>query len=308
MPAETLVILNPASRGGRREGFSGLEKRLAERLGPLEVAPTAGVGDATRIAREAARAGVRRLVVAGGDGTFCEAANGVLGAGLGSEVELGVLPLGTGCDLARALGMPRDPLEAAGALAGGKPRPVDAGRLRTRDAEGRERTAWFVNEVSTGVSGDVVARVKAGPRWLPGRAAFLWATLRSLVAYAPAQLRVRVDGVCAFEGAAAIACAANGGWFGGGMHVAPEARFDDGLLDLIIVRGLPGVRLLPKLRLLYTGTHLSDPAALALRGREIEIESLAGPVPLEADGELQPGLPARIDVTPGALTVLTPGP
>ena len=110
------------------------------------------------------------------------------------------------------------------------------------------------------MSAEVVSQLKRGPHWLGGRAAFLCATVRALVAYSPAELRVRVDAVVAFEGPAAVAVVANGGWFGGGMHVAPAARVDDGLLDVVVVSGLAGARLLPKLRKLYTGGHLSDPA------------------------------------------------
>ena len=300
------MILNPASRGGRRAGWAEFEARLVGALGALEVERTRGPGDAARLAREAARAGVSRVLVAGGDGTLSEAVNGLLAAGLGNAVELGLLPFGTGSDFARALGMPADPAQAVEVLASGKPRPVDAGRLRSIDAQGRERTVWFANEVSAGVSAQVVSNVKRGLRWLGGRAAFQWATLRALVAYSPAELVVRVDGAIAFEGPAALAVAANGGWFGGGMHVAPAARLDDGLLDAVVVRGLAGARLLPKLRKLYTGDHVSDPAVCCLRGREISIEARAGEVPLEADGELAGCLPACIEVLPGALTLLAP--
>jgi YegS/Rv2252/BmrU family lipid kinase len=306
VPVETLVILNPASRGGRRSHWADLEGRLVAALGPLEVERTRGPGDAARLAREAARAGVQRVLVAGGDGTLSEVVNGLIGAGLGNAVELGLLPFGTGGDFARAMGVPADLAQAVEVLAAGKPRPVDVGRLRSRDAQGRERTAWFANEVSAGLSAAVVANVRRGPRWLSGRTAFLWATLRALLAYSPSQVRLRVDGAIRFEGAAAVVVAANGGFFGGGMHVAPAARFDDGLLDVVVIRGLPGARLLPKLRKLYSGDHLSDPAACSFRGRGVEIEALAGATQLEADGELAGQLPVRIDVLPGALTLLAP--
>ncbi len=306
MPVDTLVILNPASRGGRLARWADLEARLVGALGAIEVERTRGPGDAARLAREAARAGVRRVLVAGGDGTLSEAVNGLLEAGLGNAVELGLLPFGTGGDFARALGIPADVAQAVGVLASGKPRPVDVGRLRSSDAQGRECTAWFVNEISAGVSAEVVSHAKRGPRWLGGRAAFRWATLRALVAYSPAELCVRVDAALAFEGHAAVAVVANGGWFGGGMHVAPAARFDDGLLDVVVVRGLTGARLLPKLRKLYTGAHLADPAVCSFRGREIAIEARSGLTRLEADGELLGCLPVRADVVPGALMLLAP--
>ena len=242
MPGDTLAILNPASRGGRRAQWDEIEARLTEALGVVEVERTRGPGDAARLAREAARAGVRRVLVAGGDGTLSEAVNGLIGAGLGNAVELGLLPFGTGGDFARAVGIPADAAEAVEVLARGKPRQVDVGRLRRIDAGGNERTAYFANELSVGVSADVVSRVRVGPRWLSGRAAFLWATVRALAAYSPDAMRVRVDGETVYEGRVAVAVAANGGWFGGGMRVAPSARLDDGMLEIVVVRGLSGLR------------------------------------------------------------------
>lgn len=308
MPAATLVVLNPVSRGGaRRAAWGALEARLREAHGPLEVERTRAPGDAARIAREAVRAGVERLLVAGGDGTLCEVVSGLLGAGLGGEVQIGLLPFGSGGDFARALRVPVDPLEAADALLTGKPRPVDAGRIRFRDAEARERTVWFANEASCGASGRVVALAKAGPRWLGGRAAFLLATVRTLLVHRSAPVSVRVDGETVFDGPLALAVASNGGWFGGGMHVAPEARFDDGLLDVVVVGGVSRLRLLAKLRKLYDGSHVSDPVARFFRGRRIELDAAPGTVPFEVDGEALGWLPVRIDVLPSALTLLAPG-
>ena len=306
VPSPTLVVLNPVSRGGRRAQWEALEGRLCEVFGTLEVEATRGPGDATRIAREAARAGVERVLVAGGDGTVSETVSGLLATGLAGSVELGLLPFGTGGDFARAIGMPSDPIEAVDVLAAGKPRPVDAGRIRMPGADGVSRTRWFANETSVGVSGDVVARVRRGPRWLSGQAAFFWATLRAVWAYAPDDVRLEVDGSEVFAGLVALACASNAGWFGGGMHIAPEARFDDGLLDVVVVRGVPGLRLLPRLRKLYAGTHLSDPAVCAFRGRKVRFEARAGTPAVEVDGELGVTLPLEIDVLPGALTVLAP--
>lgn len=306
VPTSTLVVLNPVSRGGRRAQWQALEARLREVFGDLEVEATRGPGDATRIAREAARVGIARVLVAGGDGTVSETVNGLLETGLAGGVELGLLPFGTGGDFARAVGMPADPLEAVDVLAAGKPRPVDAGRIRSTGADGVARTRWFANEVSVGVSGEVVERVRRGPRWLSGRAAFFWATLRTLLAYAPSQVRIVVDGAEAYAGPIAVAAAANAGWFGGGMHVAPDARFDDGQLDVVVVRGVSGLTLLRKLGKLYAGTHLSDPTVETFRGRELTIESLDGRTAVEVDGELGAALPLTLDVLPGALTVLAP--
>jgi len=267
-----------------------------------------------RVAREAARAGVERIIVAGGDGTVSEVATGLLSAGLGNTVQIGLLPFGTGGDLVRGLGLPLDAGLAGEALETAKPRPIDAGRVRCRDAEGRERTSWFANEVSFGASGRVVALADAYGRrlgWL-GRAggslAFLLAILRTVVGLRPAPATVRVDGETVHEGPLVLAVLANAGSFGGGIPVAPGARPDDGVFDAVIVRGCSRLRLAGKLHKLYRGVHLEDPIVRLCRGRSFELDAAEATLPVEADGEPLGSLPARVDVLPGALTLLFPAP
>ena len=103
-----------------------------------------------------------------------------------------------------------------------------------------------------------------------------------------------------------LATGANGQWFGAGMHVAPEAVLDDGLLDVVVVRALSRPALLAKLRKIYAGTHLSDPAVRHARGRVVEADAPPGLVPLELDGEPLGTLPARLEVLPAALRVVAP--
>jgi diacylglycerol kinase family enzyme len=103
-----------------------------------------------------------------------------------------------------------------------------------------------------------------------------------------------------------LAAAANGRFFGAGMFIAPEARTDDGLFDLIGVAGLGRTQLLRKLPLIYRGAHLGDDAVRAWRGRCVEAEPLAGPVPVELDGEPLGRLPARFEMLPAALVLIGP--
>jgi len=313
VPAKTLVVLNPRSRGGRRRRrWASLERRLRQGLGPLEVERTRGSRDAVRIAREAVRAGVKRIVVAGGDGTVSEVVTGLLSAGLGSAAQIGLLPFGTGGDLVRGLGLPLDAEGAADALAAARPRTLDAGRIRCRDSHGRESTSWFANEVSVGASGRVVALADAYARRLGrfgafgGSAAFFLAILRTVVGLRSAPATLRVDGKCVHEGPLVLAVVANGGYFGGGIPVAPGARPDDGLLDAVIIRGCSRLRLVGKLHKFYRGAHIDDPIVRVCRGRSIELDAAPGSVAVEADGEPLGALPARVDVLPGALTLLVP--
>ena len=102
--------------------------------------------------------------------------------------------------------------------------------------------------------------------------------------------------------ATTLAAAANGRFFGGGMHIAPGARFDDGLLDVVIIRAASNARLATKLPLLYSGSHIDDPLTQVLRGRVIEVDAEPGLVPVDIDGEPLGTAPVRIEALPGALT------
>jgi YegS/Rv2252/BmrU family lipid kinase len=307
VPPRTLVIVNPRSAGGATgRRWRSVEARLRAALGSFEVEVTRGPRDAERIAREAVRAGIARLVVAGGDGTLGEVVSGLLAADLGRQAQVGVLPLGTGGDFARSLRLPRSLDAAIQAIAAGKSRSVDAGRARFCASDGRQSTACFANVASFGMSGEVVERVNRGSKRLGGRLAFLSATVATLMHHRCEVAELRLDGEPLFAGPLLLAAAANGGWFGGGMHVAPRAQLDDGLLDVVVVGEMSRAALLRRLPRIYRGSHLGDPALTLRRGRVLEADAEPGRIWLELDGELRGTLPARIELLPGALELIEP--
>lgn len=305
MAIRTLVIVNPYSRNGATgRRWNALEAQIRAALGSVEIEQTRGPRDAGRIAREGVRAGVERVIVAGGDGTVNEVAGGLLGADLGRYAELGILPLGTGGDFARSLGIPRRLSDALDYLLEGGKRRIDAGRITYRAPTGGDVESYFVNVASFGISGLVDQLVNRSTKRLGGAASFLIGTIRALAKHQSRAVTLRVDGEIVHEGPLVVAAAANGRYFGGGMHVAPMADLDDGLLDVVVVADVPKRTLIAKLPLLYAGTHLDDPICLFLRGRVIEAESSGGEVLLDVDGEAPGSLPARIEVLPGALGII----
>ncbi|MEB2344749.1 MAG: diacylglycerol kinase family lipid kinase [Deltaproteobacteria bacterium] len=301
-----LAIVNPRSRAGATaRRWPGVEAKLRQALGPLEVEATRGPRDAERIAREGVRAGVELVVVAGGDGTLSETAAGLLGAGLGRYAEIAPLPLGTGGDFVRGLGLSGDLDAAIARIAAGKVHRIDAGRIAFHDRRGQPATTHFVNIASAGVSGLVTELVNRAPKALGGRLSFLIGTLRAIARWQAAPVRIRVDGTVVHEGPLDLAAVANGSHFGGGMRVAPAARPDDGLFDVISIRGTSRARLLRHLPLLYDGRHLSLPDVASHRGVHVEIEPLRSDteVCIEVDGEPLGRLPARFELLPGALAL-----
>lgn len=299
------MIVNPRSRNGvtgRR--WKALQARLRGALGPFDVEPTRAPRDAARIAREGVRAGIERVIVAGGDGTVNEVANGLLGADLAGYATLGVLPLGTGGDFARSLGIPRRLEEALELLTEGKVRQIDAGRITYVDAVSRNASAYFVNVASLGISGLTDQLVNRATKRLGGRMSFLIGTVKAIARHRSERVTLRVDGEVVHDAPLVLAAAANGRYFGGGMHISPEARLDDGLFDVVLIPHLSKRKLLRKLPLVYSGKHLDDPVCRFLRGRVIEAEAAPGAVLLDIDGEALGTLPARVDVLPNALGVI----
>ena len=306
--SRTLLVVNPASRAGATErSFGALERRLREALGSYDVAFTKGARDAVRIAREAATAGYARLLVGGGDGTASEIATGLLGAGRNEAVTLGFLPLGTGGDLLRTLGVPRSLSGALEILRAGKTRVIDAGRLDYTDDFGQPAQTFFANETSAGLAGLVAQLVTHATKSLGATGSFLLGTLRGLARYEPLPARVLVDGALAHEGPLVLATASGGRYFGGGMQVAPNASLSDGLLHAVIIPGLSKPELLARLPSLYSGAHLRAPGVRELCGRVVEVEPL-GPRPprFECDGEALGTAPLRAEIVPRALRVIAP--
>jgi YegS/Rv2252/BmrU family lipid kinase len=305
MPVRTLVVVNPRSRGGAtRRRFASLEPRLRDCLGSFEVEWTRAPRDAERIAREGVRAGIERIVIAGGDGTTSEVVSGLLGAELGDYAEVAPLPLGTGGDLMRTLEVPRQLDRALEGIAAGGSRKVDAGRISFRDRDGGERTTHFLNVTSFGVSGLITELVNRTTKAFGGRVSFLAGTLRGLARYRPEEVRIRVQGELVHEGPLVLGTAANGRFFGGGMQVAPRAEPADGLFDVVVIPGFSKARLLRELPRIYRGTHLEVPEVSFHRGQCIEAEAAPGRVWVEIDGEPLGTLPARIEVLPAAISVL----
>ena len=307
MPPKTLVVINPHSAGGATgRRWRDVEPLLRATLGDLDVQRTLGRRDAERIARDAVRAGVQRLVVAGGDGTASEVVSGLLASDLAREAQIGILPMGTGRDLPRTLAIPADLSSAIAALGRGATRVVDAARVRYRDASGAERVAFSLNVTSFGLSGLTVELVKRAPHFLGGSFAFLVGALGSILRHRATEVRIDADGEPVFEGPLVLAAAANGRYFGGGMQVAPDASPDDGKLDLIVVRKLSRPALVAALPSLYRGTHLSHPAISVHRVTRVEARpSSPGspPVWIDVDGEGLGVLPIAIDLIPKAVTL-----
>jgi diacylglycerol kinase (ATP) len=285
-------LLNPAA--GRWGAASRLERLrvLASAAGAGLVVSKSGADVAVQ-ARRAVDDGVARLVVAGGDGTMHQAAQGLAG----SACALGVVPLGTGNDLAGTLGIPPDfEAAAAHALIGGV-RRLDLARV--------EKTVC-IGYAGVGFDSAVTRFANEEVKRLRGPLVYFYAVLHTLATFEPPTMRVDYDGGT-FTGRAMFAVVANLPRFGGGMRFAPAALPDDGWLDLVIVRELSRLRLLAVFPKVYRGTHVDHPEIQIVRTRRAEI-TLDREMTLYGGGEPvathAAGQPYVVEVMPGALPVV----
>ncbi|MBJ7603596.1 MAG: diacylglycerol kinase family lipid kinase [Candidatus Dormibacteraeota bacterium] len=307
---EIMIVMNPAAAGGRTgRGWPERAARLRAAGLDFDVALTGRRGHATEIAREAVRAGRRLVVAAGGDGTINEVANGFFDGAqpVGGRACLGVLPMGTGGDFRRSFGFPTEPEAAAAMLKRGVCRRLDVGRVRCTTADGLPVSRLFVNIASAGMGAEVVDRVERSGRLAGGEATFLLATVATGLRWRNKRIRAVLDGR-EHEVVARQVVVANCRYYGGGMHIAPPARPDDGRLDVIVVGDLGVLEGARALRQFRQGTHLQrgGPKIWHALAREIELSTPDEAVRLEIDGERPGQLPAKFDVLPHALELVVP--
>jgi diacylglycerol kinase (ATP) len=237
----------------------------------------------------------------GGDGTVQEVVNGILAAGLSAS--MGIVPVGTGNDLARSLALPTDPAEAWTAAIGSTTSPMDAA-LAT---DGRGRRRWFASAGGIGFDAQVATAMATRRGLGATRAGYLVTTLVELRRFRNCRVELTLDGRT--EALAVLFVAvANGAYYGGGMHIAPGARANDGLLDVCVVGDISRLTALRQLPNLYRGRHVDHPAVTLHAGvRRIAVDGANG-TPVHLDGEPFGSLPIEIEVAPAALEVARPGP
>ena len=298
-----IFVVNPSAGGGRaRKAWPGLATRL--RAGGLEFdeAVTSRPGDAARVAREAA--GRHRVVVAvGGDGTVNEVVNGLLALDAGTRPRLGVVPLGTGTDLCRGLGMPLDPMGAAAVVARGSARRVDAGRVTCAGPDGPVER-YFLNIADVGIGADVADMVNGGFKVVNGAITFTVAAGITLMRWRNARLELDLDGEKMVVTSQQVVVA-NFSYYGGGMQIAPQAVPDDGLFDIVINGDLGKLETMGLMRKVRDGSHMGHPKLERRLARRVAVTSERR-VGVDADGERPGELPAVFEIVPGALEVLVP--
>jgi diacylglycerol kinase (ATP) len=303
-----IIVNRNAANGRAGKAWPDVEQAIRRVLGNFAVYFTEYTGHATGLVRNALMDGHNRIVSFGGDGTHNEVLNGFFsgGAPINPEAALALIPHGTGCDLARTLGLPRG-RDAAAWLASPHTIPCDVGRVSFTLPDGSYDIRYFINVADFGAGGEVVRRVNQTTKFFGGFASFLYGCVATLATYRNPHVLLELDGVVR-EGRLVNVIVANGQYYGGGMHVAPEARLDSGEFDVYVIgdiRRLEAIMNLPKL---YRGLLLKRIDKVEyFRARRIAAYS-DETVLLNLDGE-QPGrLPIRIEIIPSAIRLVADRP
>jgi diacylglycerol kinase (ATP) len=312
-----LVIVNPASAdGATRESWPKIASDLRTHFGPFTVAFTEGIGHGRGLAAEAARQGTKLIIACGGDGTISEVVNGILESN--QETELGVLPGGTGGDFRRTLRMPNNVAAAARALREGRTRVIDAGRVTFLNDSGERETRFFINVASFGMSTEVLSRTASGEakKWIPGFAprklgsklSYVAATVQTTLSSTPTEVHVQLDEQPERRLRVAEFCVANARYYGGAMKIAPDAKLDDGLFDIITIGDASAFRILANSPRLYFGAHLRMNEVTHSLAKQVVARPVKKDeeVRVELDGEVIGRLPATFQVMPLALRVRCP--
>ena len=286
-------IVNPAAGRGRGERLlPGLREKMAQSDCDCVLSVTAGPGEATKLAALAGRE-ADVVVAVGGDGTINEIVNGLRE----SSAALGVLPIGSGNDFVKMVAIPADFDKAWDILFSGTESRIDLGRANDR---------LYVNSIGIGLDA-AVARTMNRALWLRGKFAYYYGVLANIFFYRNKHIRWNADD-SGGENRAVLAAVMNGTTYGGNFRVAPEARCDDGLLDLVIGGNygvLGRLAVLPKFK---RGRHLNFKKVTFIQARSVTIES-SDPLPIQIDGEQLPessvGTEVKIEVIPGGLRVIS---
>lgn len=303
----TFVIVNPQAAGGRgMRLWPNLSDQLFHVIGKFEYDFTNATHAATILATKAAQEGYRRIIAVGGDGTVNEVLNGLFRDDdtlIHPDLTLGCLPVGSGTDFWKTLGIPVQLPAALQSLTGERTQLCDVGRVVLHAHDGKPLVRYFCNVADVGLGGEVIDQAKRLPRWGSGTINYMLASIAAFLQWQPSEVTVTVDGETLDPTEIIIAMIANGRYCGGGMCIAPEAKLDDGLFRLVLLRAVPKwqfVQLLPKL---YNGRFDGHPAVLTRTAQAITI---AGQRPLKVtlDGEVPGHLPATFTMLPRAMSIM----
>lgn len=307
MLLKTQVIVNPESdkgRTGRR--WTYIKESLKNFIKEFKYEFTEKPLQATEISRVAIKEGSELIVGVGGDGTMNEIANGFYEDKriINPQAALGIVPSGTGCDFTRSLNIPLRLKNALKVVTQAPSSWIDIGRVRFKNHSGEDEERFFLNVADFGIGGEVVRKVNQNRRKRKA-SSYLRCLFSTFIAYKNKRIRIRIDGQDFPVEEYLVGTVSNGRIFGKGMKIAPQAKLDDGLFDIVLVKEMKTLEFFRNVWRIYTGSHLSHPKISLVRGQKVEAfaETNEEEVLIEIDGEQAGKLPAVFEIIPRGLLV-----
>lgn len=283
------AVINPAAGAGRGKKVGEMAAGYLSGRGQAPIClETTQPGHATRLAREAARSGAGTVLAIGGDGTALEVARGLMG----TDCALGIIPAGTGNDFRKTLGISGEPEQALETVLQKAPQPTDAGLINGQ---------LFLNEIGTGFDVAVLDWANKAKKYCRGMLPYLAGVLCALFRFRPIPVTYQIDDGPEEKKELFVIAAANGGVIGGGISIAPDARADDGLLDIVLVDKIKWYKLLLRLLGLLRGKILTFPETRFVRAERLTFS--APDMRLNVDGEIITAKEARVQLLPRALRI-----
>ena len=283
------AVCNPiAGNGKAKKTADKLKNILKDKGTDCAFLYTQRPGHGEALAREAALSGADTVLSVGGDGTALEVARGLMD----TNCALGVIPAGTGNDFVKTLGVPKNPMEALSYVLSHAPQKTDVGEINGK---------LFLNEIGTGFDVTTLDNAEKAKKYVHGLLPYLYGVLKTLFHFRSVPIEYAVDGGNTVSAQAFVVAAANGGMIGGGIPIAPKARADDGLLDIVIVGEIKRSDLVKRLIGLMKGKILSFPETTYLRASSITFSSPN--MRVNIDGEIVPMPSVSAKILPGRLMI-----
>ena len=304
---KTIVIVNPQAGNGRTgKIWPKIENALKQNIGSFQTLHTKSQGDAVLLTRKALEGGTTRIVAVGGDGHLNEVLNGFIenDVQLSPQSTLGFVMSGTGCDFQRSLNISGNWHNSVANLKDAKVHKIDIGKVTYTARDKTQKIRYFDNIASFGLSGAVDHCIEHSRlrNYLGGSFLFLWATIKTVFTHPNQGISYRIDDGPQEEIRTRLGLLANGRFFGGAMHAAPQAELDDGMLDLLMLKEISVAKFLWHLPKIYKGTHLKIPEVYFQKVRKFNALS-SEQVILDIDGESPGYLEATFEILPRILNL-----
>ncbi|MEN8222923.1 MAG: diacylglycerol kinase family protein [Acidobacteriota bacterium] len=292
------IIVNPYSARGKTEyRWENIKSVIKHYFSEFKYIFTEKPNQATEIAREILSDGFNLIIGIGGDGTLNEITNGFFSGKsnkvINEEASLGIIPSGTGSDFIRFLKIPRDFRKSIELIKNSKKKKIDVGKITFPGIENDKK--FFINIADFGLGADVVKKLTEVPESKRGPLSYYTGLLSTIKNYQSKNVEITIDGNKKVSGKYLIGAVANGGIFGGGMMIAPNAEVDDGYFDLVLVKDMKRLEIVRNTPLLYKGTIINNPKVEVHRAKLIEVTAKED-TNLEFDGEFGGKIPARFEI------------